>query len=59
LSWLAEQSGLATFEISERMGPALEALFTLVENELGAVKVEDLDPRYIQLFLLHDATGNG
>jgi len=52
LNWLAEQSGLAPHEISERMGASLEDLFRLVENELGAVVVEDLDSRYVQLFLL-------
>lgn len=52
LQWLAQRSGLATYEITERMSTALEQLFLDVEQELGEVKTKDLDPRYIQLFLL-------
>ena len=50
LGWLAQRSGLADFEISERLGHSLEALFTLLENELGGVARQDLDPRFIYLF---------
>ncbi len=53
LDWLAGRSALATFEIAERMSPALEQLFEAIEQELGAVKAADLDPRYIQMFLIH------
>ena len=52
LGWLAQRSGLATFEIADRMASALEQLFTDVEQELGAVQAGDLDPRFIQMFLL-------
>jgi hypothetical protein len=52
LGWLARRSGLATFEITERMSPALEQLFESIEQELGAVKTTDLDPRYIRMFLI-------
>jgi Family of unknown function (DUF6178) len=52
LGWLAQRSGLATFEITDRMAPALEQLFEAVEQELGAVKASDLDPRFIQMFLI-------
>jgi hypothetical protein len=52
LSWLARRSATAEFELSERMGIALEKLFGLVEKELGQVAEEDLDPRFIQLFLV-------
>lgn len=52
LAWLAQRSGLATFEIADRMAPALEQLFADVEQELGAVQSKDLDPRFIQMFLL-------
>lgn len=52
LTWLAVRSGLAVHEITERMGLTLEALFNQLENEFGSVKAENLDPRYIQLFLL-------
>ncbi len=53
LGWLAQRSGLTTFEISERMSSALEQLFNDIEQELGTVKTKDLDPRYIRMFLLH------
>ncbi|MGD9247282.1 MAG: DUF6178 family protein [Desulfobacteraceae bacterium] len=51
LGWLAERSDLTTFEISQRMAPALEWLFEKIEKELGSVKKKDLDPRFISLFL--------
>ncbi len=52
LGWLADSSGLRRYEISERMAPELEQLFGKIESELGEVKPEDLDPRYITLFLM-------
>jgi hypothetical protein len=52
LDWLASDTGLRDFEITERLGGTLENLFEEIENELGNVNVEDLDPRYNQLFLL-------
>jgi hypothetical protein len=51
LGWLAQRSGLTTFEIADRMAPALEQLFEAVEEELGAVQSKHLDPRFIQMFL--------
>jgi hypothetical protein len=52
LDWLAENTGLRDFEITERLGGTLENLFEEIESELGGVAVEDLEPKYIQLFLL-------
>ena len=52
LNWLAENTGLRDFEITERLGGVLENLFEEIESELGNVAVEDLEPRYVQLFLL-------
>ena len=52
LDWLAANTGLKDFEITERLGGTLENLFEEIENELGNVNVDDLDPRYVQLFLL-------
>jgi hypothetical protein len=49
---LAENTGLRDFEITERLGGTLENLFEEIESELGGVAVEDLEPKYIQLFLL-------
>jgi len=52
LDWLAENTGLRDFEITERLAGTLENLFEEIENELGNLAVEDLKPKYIQLFLL-------
>jgi hypothetical protein len=52
LEWLAQRCGLATFEITDRMSSALEQLFNVVEQELGSVSANDLDPRFIQMFLI-------
>ena len=54
LGWLADRSGLADIDIAKRMAPALEAMFVDVEEELGQVAWEDLDPRYIRLFLFKE-----
>jgi hypothetical protein len=51
LGWIADRSGLTTYEISERMAPALEQLFLNLEEELGDVNREALEPRYISLIL--------
>jgi hypothetical protein len=51
LNWLADTSGLTPYEISDRMAPALERLFGRIEDELGAVRKKDLDPRFNTLFL--------
>ena len=51
MDWLAERSGLQDYEISERMGRALKQLFTQIENEIGNVEPQDLDPNHIYLFL--------
>lgn len=55
LRWLAERSGLHDYEISERMGMALEQLFNQIESELGAVDTGDLNPNFIYLFLFRPA----
>jgi len=54
LDWMAADSGLKDFEITERLGQTLEDLFEEIESELDRVTGKDLDPRYIQLFLLED-----
>jgi len=51
LGWIADRSGLTTYEISERMASALEQLFLNLEEELGDVERKDLDSRFISLFL--------
>jgi Family of unknown function (DUF6178) len=52
LKWLAADTGLKDFELSRRLGQTLENLFEEIEVELGRVRAEDLDPKYVQLFLL-------
>jgi len=52
LSWLGQNTGLRDFEITERLGRTLQNLFDEIEGELGRVAPEDLDPRYVQMFLL-------
>jgi len=52
LGWLAEQSGLSEYEISQSQGQVLEALFLELEDEYGQVAADDLDPRFVYLFLL-------
>ncbi len=54
LDWLAADTGLKDFEITERMGQSLASLFEEIESELDRVTAKDLDPRYVQLFLLED-----
>jgi hypothetical protein len=39
-------------EISQKLGPSLENLFDEIEDEYGKVSRDDLDPRYIHLFLI-------
>ena len=52
LQWLSTETGLKDFEINEHLGNTLETLFREIENELGRVAYENLDPRFVQLFLL-------
>jgi hypothetical protein len=54
LDWLAAGTGLKDFEITGRLGQTLESLFEDIESEMGRVKTKNLDPRYVQLFLLKD-----
>ena len=52
VEWLTRETGLKDFEISEKLGPIFEELFAEIEAEYGRVAAEDLDPRFVQLFLL-------
>lgn len=54
LYWLAQRCALATYDITERLGPWLEALFQKIEDELGRVADKDLDPHHIHLFLIEE-----
>jgi hypothetical protein len=52
LRWLSEKTGWTSMELTERSGPEMERLFAELEADLGAVSEVDLNPRYIQLFLV-------
>jgi hypothetical protein len=52
LQWLSEQTGLSTYDISQQAGMALERMFAEAEAELGPIAPEDLDPKYVQVFLV-------
>lgn len=52
LQWVAKASGQSLEVLSKRLGMVFEALFSEIERELGPVKTGNLDPRYVQLFLL-------
>jgi hypothetical protein len=52
LHWLAKESGFTTDEISGNLGKSLERLFAEIVHEYGSVKLKDLDPRFVQLFML-------
>jgi len=52
LLWLSEKTGWTSSELTERSGPEMERLFAELEADLGAVSEADLNPRYIQLFLV-------
>ena len=54
LNWVSEKTGLNIHEITQRIGQALENLFNTIESEYGAVSKKDLDPKYINLFLVQD-----
>jgi hypothetical protein len=52
IDWLARETGLRDFEITESLGRIFEDLFGEIEAEYGRVTAKDLDPRFVQLFLL-------
>jgi hypothetical protein len=52
LKWLAQRTKTNSFEISKTLGEVFEILFAEIETEYGQVSSEDLDPRYIHLFLV-------
>jgi hypothetical protein len=52
IDWLARETGLKDFEITESLGRIFEDLFGEIEAEYGRVTAKDLDPRFVQLFLL-------
>jgi hypothetical protein len=56
-SWLLKETGMARHEIPNNLELILEELFMEIENECGMVSEQDLDPRFVNLFLLEQANG--
>ncbi len=52
LDWISSFTGLAPHEIVDNASNSLEKLFCKIEDEFAAVNKEDLDYRFIDLFLL-------
>lgn len=52
LNWLSGRSGLGDHEISRRLAQILDNLFNEIEIELGDVACKDVDPRFVQLFII-------
>ena len=52
LSFLSDKTGLKSSEITQQSGRTLENLFKRIEEEYSEVSKENLDPRYINLFIL-------
>jgi hypothetical protein len=57
LDWVSSKTGLMNYEISQRLGQSFNNLFDEIENEYGKVSPNDLDPRYIDLFLINIKMG--
>ena len=52
LSWLSNKTGLKPLEINHLLGHVFENLFSEMESELGQVSTKELNPKYVQIFLL-------
>lgn len=52
LNWLSTTTGQSALNITDRIGPSLDALFEEVDDELGMVAPKDIDPRFVTLFLI-------
>ncbi len=52
LDWLSNRSGLAVTDLGRRAGHILTALFEDIETEMGSIAPQQLDPRFIDLFLV-------
>lgn len=57
LDWASSKTGLVNYEISQTLGQFFENLFSEIESEYGKVSRNDLDPRYIHLFLINIKKG--
>ncbi len=54
IGWLARTTGWKDYELTEKLGRTFEELFQEIEAEYGRVAAKDLDPRFVQLFLLSE-----
>jgi len=52
INWLLQKTGLPRHEISRDLGQIFEELFSEIENEYAMVAQKDLDPRFVNLFLM-------
>jgi hypothetical protein len=52
LNWLSDRSGQPPEVLTGRLGGVLDALFEQVDEEMGAVRPDDIDPRHLHLFRL-------
>jgi hypothetical protein len=52
VQWISAEAGFKDYEISETLGPIFTELFAEIESECSRVAAKDLDPRFVQLFLL-------
>jgi len=52
LNWLAAETGLKDYEITDRLGQTFADLFSEIEAEYGRVAPEELDPKFVNLFLI-------
>jgi len=55
IQWIAKKSGLAEHKIVRDMGQTFEELFNELEVEYGQVAAGDLNPRYINHFIISSA----
>jgi len=55
IQWIAKKSGLAEHKIVRDMGQTFEELFNELEAEYGQVAAGDLNPRYINHFIISSA----
>ncbi|MGD8991206.1 MAG: DUF6178 family protein [Desulfobacterales bacterium] len=52
LNWLAAETGLKDYELTDRLGRTFEDLFNEIESEYGQVSAADINPRFVHLFLI-------
>ena len=52
LSWILRRSGMELGQIAEETARVFQDLFEEIESEYGMVSAKNLDPRFVNLFLL-------